>query len=451
MNKKEKENFGIVYTPEKLVDNILDLIPIKYYCDPSLTWLDIGAGNGAFAMRLYDKLYKYLKNKIENDEERKKHIIKNMIFMIEILDSHIITLKSKFGYEANIIHNDFLKINKYELGYYDFIIGNPPFNSNGIIKTPTNKIASKENDGKAIYKDFILKSLEILFEGGYLNLIVPCLWLKPDKFGLYNILVELKIEKLVCLSSTTTNKLFDYNAQTPTCYFLIKKELNYKKNINIFDKLTNDYEDYTLYKNFPIPIHGINIINKLITHVKKYDSLKVNKSSTLPKNSKISYIKNQDFNYENIKTCILENNINPKLIINYSNNELKYYNIPKIILAHKMYGFPFFDISGIYGISSRDNYIISNKNYNLNELNEIYNFLSTKFALFIFSTTNYRMRLLEKYAFEFLPDITKINDFPKLINLSREDREKKINIFFNFSQNEINFIEKYSKNYNFFT
>ena len=116
-----------------------------------------------------------------------------------------------------------------------------------------------------------------------------------------------------------------------------------------------------------------------------------------------------------------------------------------------MYGFPFFDISGIYGISSRDNYIISNKNYNLNELNEIYNFLSTKFALFIFSTTNYRMRLLEKYAFEFLPDITKINDFPKLINLTREDREKKINIFFNFSQNEINFIEKYSKNYNFFT
>ena len=49
MNNKEKENFGIVYTPEKLVDNILDLIPIKYYCDPSLTWLDIGAGNGAFA------------------------------------------------------------------------------------------------------------------------------------------------------------------------------------------------------------------------------------------------------------------------------------------------------------------------------------------------------------------------------------------------------------------
>ena len=78
MNNKEKENFGIVYTPEKLVDNILDLIPIKYYCDPSLTWLDIGAGNGGFAMRLYDKLFKHLKNKIKNDEERKKHIIKNI-------------------------------------------------------------------------------------------------------------------------------------------------------------------------------------------------------------------------------------------------------------------------------------------------------------------------------------------------------------------------------------
>ena len=115
-----------------------------------------------------------------------------------------------------------------------------------------------------------------------------------------------------------------------------------------------------------------------------------------------------------------------------------------------MYGFPFFDISGIYGISSRDNYIISNKNYNLNELNEIYHFLSTKFALFIFSTTNYRMRLLEKYAFEFLPNIIKIPNFPKLKNLNRENRDKKIYDFLNLSENEINYIEKFSKNYKFF-
>jgi len=39
-------------------------------------------------------------------------------------------------------------------------------------------------------------------------------------------------------------------------------------------------------------------------------------------------------------------------------------------------------------------------------------FLSTKTALFLFKSTTYRMKYLEKYVFELLPDITKIPDFP---------------------------------------
>ena len=52
MNINKKEIYGLVYTPKKLVDEILDLIPIEYYNDPSLKWLDIGAGNGAFCINL---------------------------------------------------------------------------------------------------------------------------------------------------------------------------------------------------------------------------------------------------------------------------------------------------------------------------------------------------------------------------------------------------------------
>lgn len=451
-----RENYGVVYTPEKLVNNILDLIPIKYYCNPSLRWLDIGAGNGIFSINLYERLFKNLKSVIKDDEEREKHIIKNMIFMVEILDEHIINLKTLFGNEANIIHDDFLNINSINnINNFDFIIGNPPFNSNGQIKTPTNNKISKKEDGKTVYKDFIVKSLELLKKDGYLNLIIPCLWLKPDKANLYNILTNLTIEKLHCLSTNETQKLFNYTAQTPTCYFLIKNKENKDKEnkdklLRIFDKLENDYIEYNLYNNFPIPTHGINIINKLLKYVNKYGYLKVIKSSTISKNSKISTVKDTSFNYTNIKTCILENNINPKLIYNYSDNELKFNAIPKLILSHKMYGFPFFDISGYYGISTRDNYIITKKYYNMRELEQLNNYLSTKFALFMFSVTNYRMRLLEKYAFELIPDITKIDNFPDLKNLKREKRDEKIANFFGFSQNEINNIENYSKNYNFF-
>lgn len=454
VSNEDKKNFGIVYTPKILVDKILDLIPESYYSNKDLKWLDIGAGCGAFSINLFNRLLEKLSNKFDDIEKAKIHIIKNMIFMVEIHPEHIKILENTFGKEANIINKDFLSINKYEFDLFDFIIGNPPYNINGSIKTPTNYIKNKSDDGKAAYKEFILKSLDLLYDGGFLNLIVPSLWLKPDKCKLYDILTQQKIHKLVCINGSMTNKLFNYNAQTPTCYFLIEKIININNNENndifIYDNICNEFIKYKLYKNFPIPTHGINIINKLLEYVNIYGYIKVNKTSTISKKSQIKNVEDKEFNYKNIKTCILENNFNPKLIYTYSNNELKYNNLQKLILAHKMYGFPFFDISGIYGISSRDNYVITIKNYNFNELNEIYYFLSTKFALFIFSTTNYRMRLLEKYAFEFIPDITKIKNFPSLINLNRENRDKKIYNFFNFSQNEINFVEKYSKDYNFF-
>ena len=180
-----------------------------------------------------------------------------------------------------------------------------------------------------------------------------------------------------------------------------------------------------------------------------YGSLKVYKSSTTSKNS----IFNNDFGeksiHSNIKTTVLSNN-NPTLVINYSNNAQQYSNEPKLIMAHKMYGFPYYDISGLYGISARDNYIILEKDYNKNELLQLQAFLSTKTALFLFSTTNYRMRYLERYAFEFIPNINKIENFPNLLNVSREKRDNLIYLFFSFSQNEKIKIEKFHKNYNFF-
>ena len=148
---------------------------------------------------------------------------------------------------------------------------------------------------------------------------------------------------------------------------------------------------------------------------------------------------------------------------NYSNILQPFANQPKLILAHKMYGFPFLDISGIYGISSRDNYIITGitetskeiktkitGNYSINELQQIQAFLSTKTALFVFSTTNYRMRYLEKYAFQFLPNITKIKNFPNLLNSDPATREKLIINFFNFSQLEEKNINNLSQSYNHF-
>ena len=448
LSKQDINNYGIVYSPNNLVNNILDLIPKEYFKNPNLRWLDIGAGCGAFSLNLYDRLLNNLINNFSNVQETKNHIIKNMLFMVENYPYHITELKKEFTNEANILNTDFLSINNYEYEPFDIIIGNPPYNINGKLKTPTNNNLKKGDTGKQVYVDFVYKSLELLKPNGFLNIIIPSLWLKPDKANLYNLLTTKKIHKLVCLSTTQTQKAFNYKAQTPTCYFLIENNANENK-LTIYDELNNNFINYILKPNYPIPINGINIVNKLLKYVDEVGYLKVYKSSTLSKKTKIENNYDESFQYINIQTTILSNN-DPQLVINYSNIAQQFYNEPKLILAHKMYGFPFYDISGSYGISSRDNYIILEKDYNKKDLLLIQAFLSTKTALFIFSTTNYRMRYLERYAFQFIPNINKIQNFPELLNNTRSTRDKLIQDFFNLSQNEREKIEKFSKNYNFF-
>ena len=190
ISKDDKNNYGIVYTPDSLVNKILDLIPKKYFSNPNLRWLDIGAGNGAFSLNLYNRLFNDLSNVFPNIITRKDHIIKNMIHMCEIYPPHIEELKTHFSQDANIIQKDFLGLNKYEYEPFDIIIGNPPYNINGALKTPTNNSLKKTDDGKQVYVEFINKSLDLLYDQGHLALIIPTLWMKPDKAGLYNTLTS---------------------------------------------------------------------------------------------------------------------------------------------------------------------------------------------------------------------------------------------------------------------
>ena len=454
LSKEDKNNYGIVYTPNSLVDKILDLIPLEYYKNPALKWLDIGAGNGAFSLNLYNRLMNNLSSTIPNNEARKAHILENMIYMCEIYIPHINKLEALFSHKTNIIKFDFLLLNANELlndnQYFNIIIGNPPYNINGALKTPTNNSFKKTEDGKQVYVEFVKKSLTLLETNGLLALIIPALWMKPDKAGLYNILLNnnFTINHLHCLSTNETQKEFLYQAQTPTCFFCgTYGKVPPNKTLPIYDKIYKTYINYKLLHNYPIPTHGIAIINKLLYYVEQVGHLKVYKSNSPPKKSIFG---ESDINtILNIKTTNLSNKT-PLLIKNYSNILQHYANIPKLILAHKMYGFPYLDSSGIYGISSRDNYILTLNDYSLEELKQIQAFLSTKFALFIFSTTNYRMRYLEKYAFLFLPNITKIKNFPNLLNLNQIQRDKLIINFFNLSELEELTIANSLYNYNHF-
>ena len=433
--REENIFYGEVETPLNFVDLILSIIPEDKYKNPSLKWLDPGCGSGNFSIVLYYKLLDKLQEVIPDIQERKNHIIQNMIYMVEIQSENSNILREIFGAEANIYYNNFLEFQSKE---FDIIIGNPPFNFMGQIKVPTSK-ENKKNDGKIIWPDFIIKSISLLKqETGLLCVFIPSIWLKPDKKGMYNYLLQYKIEWLNCFSNTTTNKIFKGKAQTPSCFFLLTKREtdNY---ITTFDTNINKYIFYQLKENNPIPIFGQEVCKKIQQF--NFQSLEVIKTNMPPKDCIFSDSEKEGY-FSNISTCKL-NGIKPELIVNYSNKKLKYAGIPKLVLAHKMYGFPYLDIKGEYGISNRDNYVIIKDN--MDDLLKIQKFLSTKTALYLFETTRYRMKYLEKYAFEIIPDITLLDDFPEVIT------DKTIAEYFRFDEYDKKAINSlHNKNYKFF-
>ena len=79
VSNKDKLLYGEIYSPFSLIKNMLNLFDPSIFSNADAKWLDTGSGTGYFSMILFDKLNKGLKQIILSDEERKSHIIKNMI------------------------------------------------------------------------------------------------------------------------------------------------------------------------------------------------------------------------------------------------------------------------------------------------------------------------------------------------------------------------------------
>ena len=262
---RNKSLYGEVHTDYKVIQQMFNLFPRIIFQNPSLKWLDPACGKGYYVIILFQILYEELKGKIPNDKERKEHIIQNMIYMIEINSQHINDLRKHFGDQANILNMDFLSFNPQFK--FDCIVGNPPYNINGLKKVPTNITKQKKKDGITIWPQFIRHSISLLSPNGWCSMIIPSIWMKPDREKMYDFLLQFHIHKIRCFSNTETNKMFHGQAQTPTCFFLLqkKKSVGY---ISLFDR--HEYISWPLKERKPIPLCCISILKCLQKYVTKY-------------------------------------------------------------------------------------------------------------------------------------------------------------------------------------
>jgi site-specific DNA-methyltransferase (adenine-specific) len=71
-----------VFTPPRVVNAVLDLLPTEVWTDPALRWLDPGAKTGVFPREITRRLMVGLTDAIPDETARLEHVLTNMVFAI---------------------------------------------------------------------------------------------------------------------------------------------------------------------------------------------------------------------------------------------------------------------------------------------------------------------------------------------------------------------------------
>ena len=172
MNKKERiDKYGEVFTPIELVDEILDNLPKDVWSNPDLKWLDPCSGEGIFLIRVKERLEVGLEQKIPNINERRKHI-ETMLTIVELNPLNVKTLKSIFK-NTTIHQNDFLLMD-FGNEKFNIILENPPY------QEPKKGAYTGSSGNRTLWDKFVLRSLELLSKNGYIGLITPSNWRRPE-------------------------------------------------------------------------------------------------------------------------------------------------------------------------------------------------------------------------------------------------------------------------------
>ena len=265
--EKQKKDHGEVFTPIEMIENMLSHLPNADWSNPNLTWLDPANGIGNFPVVVFYKLDEGLKKWEPNENKRRKHIIENMIFMMELQSNNNRIARNIFTSlcdhcTPNIWTVDTLKASNemihthFKVKQFDRIIGNPPFQA-------FQDAEGKRGGGDELYMKFVKKSLELLTPNGYLVFVHPPSWRKPEysdgqkkskNAGMFTLMAHE--HQMVYLEiHNAKDGMRDFKAGTRyDCYVIKKTEATQETIINdeTRTEVKADLRDFEFLPNFNI-------------------------------------------------------------------------------------------------------------------------------------------------------------------------------------------------------
>jgi hypothetical protein len=276
--------------------------------------------------------------------------------MIEINPNNVKISQQIFGPNANICCCDFLDEEKWrsqifknennnkEAQLFDVIVCNPPFQ----MAQQGERKGSHGN--KTLWDKFIIKSLNLLVNNGFLAFINPSSWRRPES-KLYNIMTQQnQLTYLHIFGEKQTQQLF--NVLQRVDLYIIEKKPKYKNTV-IVDELGNNEElnlsDWDFLPNYNFDIIRQILKNKNVNNQNTNDGIQILYNSTLYERRK-PYVKEEKTDKYKYP---ITHSINKKgIIFSYTDEKTKgHFGISKVILGLGRNQYPVNDYDGKYGMS----------------------------------------------------------------------------------------------------
>jgi hypothetical protein len=423
----ERHKYGEVFTPLTLVDEMLSTLPDEVWTNPDLKWLDPANGIGNFPIKAfvgqqsgphtYPGLMKGLERAIPNESKRCKHIVENMLYMVDINGKNNVIARrlfeklcpnakpniEKIDSKEGFLTSKPLVFNSKTINKFDIIMGNPPFNRGAVrVAMVTNKtrnerssLGLEDTDSESgFWFKFVEKALAkgLLNPNGYLLFIHPITWFKPDRAGAHNLILSKQLHNLKIYKNDGSAKdLFEGFGKISIAYYLLENKPVSKQTRIEYGDYPNKHENVLLSTKSILILNYNSIYNKIITKSQLFDNTSGLKHNTLRECN--------DTGMHKLIT-LLGGKGETKGTIYYvlSSKPHQDQTMPKLIVGGSDRPIILFDKDGEYGLYKKGqrHYFVGN---NLNKIND---YFKTKLSTLILKNVKWEQDFIKPGYF---PDV----------------------------------------------